>query len=340
VLTVKLSRWVDHLAQERWLFGASVFRVIAGVAMLLEYVMNYGQRHYVFGPDAALAYDSFVAEAAHHRFSLYAFSSSPAFFEVVFHLGLAVTLAWTIGWRTRWLTPIVWLFLTSLHDRCPFLCDGGDNVIEIVLVYMMLADVSAHFSVGSRSPRAADRSLRGTIRGLLHNAAVVASGIQISVVYVVAGLSKVQGDTWRSGTALYYAIGGGEYGWQGHDQFIYQNAIVLTLLCYVTVGFQVAFPFLVLQNRVTRLFAIAACVAFHAGIAIYMGLVTFAAFMLAVDLAIVPDDEYRLIGRALRFVRDYGARLFASGFKARAALGRSLRTPARSAVNDNPMQWR
>lgn len=69
--------------------------------------------------------------------------------------------------------------------------------------------------------------------------------------------------------------------------------------------FQIAFPFFVFLNRSTRVLAVLVAMTFHLAIGSVMGLVTFAAFMMAVDLAIIGDDEYRTVGRFSREARDW-----------------------------------
>src|SRR3712207_8476994 len=44
--------------------------------------------------------------------------------------------------------------------------------------------------------------------------------------------------------------------WPGFTELIYRDAVVVTLLSYVTVAFQVAFPFLLFLNRHTRRVAV------------------------------------------------------------------------------------
>ena len=54
------ARLLASSLRPRCLIGASVLRVVAGVVILFQYLINYGQRGYLFGPDAALAYDDFA----------------------------------------------------------------------------------------------------------------------------------------------------------------------------------------------------------------------------------------------------------------------------------------
>jgi hypothetical protein len=129
---------------------------------------------------------------------------------------------------------------------------------------------------------------------------MIAFGAQISLVYMAAGLYKVQGETWRQGTAVYYSFRGGQFIWPGVSESLYENAWITTALSYLTVFFQLSFPYLMIMNRHTRTAAVCIGVMFHVGIALFLGLFSFSFFMMSVDLALIGDAEYRALFRFLR----------------------------------------
>ncbi len=300
------SAWdgmVARVSQPRFLIGASLFRICAGLAIVIQYLLNHAQRRYLFGPEGLWPWDTFAASMANSAtFSVYAWSRSLIWFEACFHLGLLVSLLWLVGWRTRLTTPLTYVFFWSLHQRFPGIWDGGDNLIHLVLVYAMFADVGAWFSLDAkrRASTPVDAHATGArLGGMLHNTAILAFALQLSLVYGVAGLYKVQGDVWQDGTAIYHAFRSGQFVWPGFSELLYQNAVVVTLLSHGTVAFQVAFPFLLFLNRHTRRIAVALGLTFHLGIALFLGLITFSLFMASVDVALIDDDEYRALGRWL-----------------------------------------
>ncbi|HEX8699368.1 MAG TPA: HTTM domain-containing protein [Myxococcaceae bacterium] len=303
------SQWqqlVDQLSQPHFQIGASLFRICAGTAILIEYLLNYAQRRYLFGPRGLWPSEFFVAEMSQSAsFSLYSWSSSTVYFEVCFHLGILVAVLWLLGWRTRLITPLNYVFLWSLHQRFPGIWDGGDNIIHLVLLYASFADVSAYFSLDA-SRRQSSPRVQGPwerVGAMFHNAALLAFAIQISLVYGIAGLYKVQGTVWQEGTAIYYAFRGGQFVWPGVTEWIYRNVYVVTGFTYVTVAFQVSFPFLLFLNRHTRRVAVVLGFSFHLGIALFLGLITFSLFMTSVDLALLSDEDYRAMGRWLNQLR-------------------------------------
>lgn len=288
---------VDYASTPRFLIGASVFRIVGGAGLLYQYLMSYAQRHYLFGPDGVFPYDEFLKTLSQQRsFSLYALSSSSWLFEALYHVGIVATLVWTLGVGTRWLTPLVWLLWWSMHERFPHLWDGGDNLMQIVLLYLCFANVGCHLTLASK------RREMGPVASMLHNSALLAAGIQLCLVYGIAGLAKVQGESWRDGTALYYALRAGEFNWVGYSQYIYESSTLLVLLAYATVAFQVSFTFVFFLSNRLRTVWLAAGILFHLGILVFMGLTTFAVFMMATDLIFVADAHYRWLVPAGRRV--------------------------------------
>lgn len=310
---------MDTFSRERHLIGASLFRIVAGLTIILyQYLINYHHRHYLYGPNAVWPYDKFIEKLSETgSFSLYALSNHPLIFEALFHVGILVTALWVLGWHTRLMTLLTYVFLWSLHERNPTLWDGGDNVLQIVMVYAIFANLGAYFSFDADRVRGFLRSKSETWRQALamcHNAAIFAFALQICIVYATAGLYKVQGEMWQSGTALYYIMRVDEFTWPGYSERVYLNVPLVVALSYMTVAFQVGFPFFFFLNRWTRRLAILAGFSFHLGIALFMGLVTFSAIMISVELALISDEEYRAIGgwfsRLGRVLRERLAKYF------------------------------
>ena len=80
--------------QRRMLIGTGIFRVLVGATILFQYLINYAQRRLLYGPEGIYPYDLFLQR---ELWSMYALSPAMWYFEICFHLGLAVTFAWTIG---------------------------------------------------------------------------------------------------------------------------------------------------------------------------------------------------------------------------------------------------
>lgn len=292
----------------RFTIGASLTRVGLGLVTLSYYLIHYGDRHFLFGPDGVWPWSNFhetLRESG--SFSLYALSRADLWFELLFHAGIVVSLLVVVGFRTRAAVVVHYVLTWSIYQRNPTLLDGGDNLLYLVVLYLVAVDCGAHFSIDAarRRRRGVDDGLRGLryrVGSLLHHAGVAAIAVQVCVLYLTSGLYKVQGQKWQDGTALYYILRVPEFTWPGWSERVYMNAFLVTVLTYATVLFQLSFPFLLL-NRYTRLAAVAGGLFFHVGIALFMGLAAFSATMISVELLLLSDQDYGRLRRWARALR-------------------------------------
>jgi len=294
-------RWTlfAQLAEPFSLIGPSLFRVLFALVVLYQLLINYAQRAYLFGPDGVWPYATFTGElAVGGSFSLYAWSTSPMWFELVFHAHVVIAALWLLGWRTRLLTPLLWVFQWSIHERFGLLWDGGDNMGYLLLSYLVFADVGRYFAPLGGSQQPARSESRRIVVGLVHNAAVIACMLQVCILYFSAGVAKLGGQYWQNGTALYYAMRAQEFAVNPElARFVWDNALFLTLSTYGTLAFQLSFPFGVLFGTpLFRTAIVAVAISFHLGILTGMGLVTFGLFMLAYEPLLLRDRELRALG--------------------------------------------
>ncbi|MFE2583426.1 HTTM domain-containing protein [Streptomyces sp. NPDC059378] len=289
--------------------GVSGTRALLGFVGLMYYVSHYSDRNYLFGPgaDSVLPHHLFIKEITEKgSFSLYAWSTSQAWFEVLFHLGLLAALAVTFGVGGRMVLAAHGVPLWSLYERQSAFLDGGDNLAQLVIPMLLLTDCYRHFSFSGGLARRVTRRLPEGLRCLgvpLHNLGVAAIAVQMSLVYVVSGLYKVQGEVWQDGTALFYIMRVPEFELPGWSSLVYQNDVIVFLGTYSTTLFLVYFPMGILVPSL-RPWTAAASIAFHVSIGVFMGLTGFALTMVACDLIFLSSA----LARARETVRGIGMR--------------------------------
>lgn len=287
--------------------GVAAARLSLGAVSVWLYAENYSSRDHLWGPHAVFPFNSFVrALRQDGSYSLYALSQSRLWFTVVFHLGMGVAVLFMIGWRSRVMTVVHYVFMWSLFHRNLFILDGGDNLLVLVLVYLMFADSGHYFALGARERRErANRPSHGLawrIGTIAHNAAIAAIVAQVCIVYVAAALFKVQGPLWQNGTALYYIMRVQDFTWPGWSQHFYGSAWLVAVGTYGTILFQAAFPFLLLR-RVTRNWAFVGALGMHAGIALFMHLLTFSWVVVSCELLLLEDRDFRRAWKRLQRVQ-------------------------------------
>jgi hypothetical protein len=188
--------------------------------------------------------------------------------------------------------------------RAIFATDGGDNLVLLMALYLVLTASGRRWSLdarrshrrsatgapGRRRPDIAPqlRSARRTLVAAVHNCGLFVIALQICFLYGAAGLYKVQGGTWGSGTALYYALNLELFQpWPALSHWVAGHAAAVAMAGYLTVLLQVAFPF-VLFGRL-KYPVLAVLLAMHIGIAVLMGLPLFSGAMIIADAVFLPD---------------------------------------------------
>jgi hypothetical protein len=197
-------------------------------------------------------------------------------------LGVVVALAagalgLLMGYRTDVATAVALVAFLLLEQRLPELMDRGDTITRLTLTYMLLALPSGA------------QAVRGSLAVWLHNVAVLAIALQVSVLYANSGLWKLAGDQWQHGTALYY-ISQVEWVSLPAMREMFKHPLVTTIATYSSVLYETLFPVAIVSPL--RLPWLAFGMVFHLGIAVFLGFVTFSMVMIGLLLFLMPDRHY------------------------------------------------
>ena len=101
-----------------------------------------------------------------------------------------------LGYRARVFTFICWVFLVSMQNRNPFILQGGDELLRIVLFWAVFLPWGERYSVQKTS----------TYPNAYFSLANVGYLLLIASVYFFSALLKTSPEWHSDGTALYYAL--------------------------------------------------------------------------------------------------------------------------------------
>jgi hypothetical protein len=93
---------------------------------------------------------------ANHAFSALLWSDGRGWFEVVYFLAIAASAALMLGWRTRTMSVLFMVGVLSLQNRSVFIGDGGDNVIHLMSMYLVLTRCGQVWSLDARRAKRAE----------------------------------------------------------------------------------------------------------------------------------------------------------------------------------------
>ncbi|MGE6963633.1 hypothetical protein ACQKIW_27705 [Bacillus thuringiensis] len=141
------NSWIkikNYLEVEHYLIGASILRIGFGFHIVYSYLVHLFQRNYLWGPEGLLPLNM-LNSGTKEVWSLYRFSDTMAYFNLIYFLGLFIAILYLIGFQTRITGLLNFIFVWSLYDRNPFTLDGGNNVLSICLIFLIFANVGECF---------------------------------------------------------------------------------------------------------------------------------------------------------------------------------------------------
>ncbi|MFB6440680.1 HTTM domain-containing protein [Streptomyces sp. NPDC056411] len=137
-------------------YQTAVIRIGFAATWLLFLLREWPNRHALYGPDGPWSLD--MARRlldANHAFSALLWSDGRGWFEIVYLVAIAASAALMLGWRTRTMSVLFMLGVISLQNRSIFIGDGGDNVIHLMSMYLVLTRCGQVWSLDARRARKA-----------------------------------------------------------------------------------------------------------------------------------------------------------------------------------------
>jgi hypothetical protein len=196
-----------------------------------------------------------------------------------------------VGLFSRATSVLGFLLAVSYANRVtPGAFFGLDKTNCMLALYLMLGPCGARYSIDSlwRLHRG-DRSEPPDSTSA--NIALRLLQIHLCIVYLFSGIAKMEGTTWRLGTALWWSAANYEY--QSIDLTWLGNwPLLMALATHVTVFWEMYYCALV-WNRFTRPIALWLAVFIHGGIALFMGMMTFGLAMIFANLAFLKPETIR-----------------------------------------------
>jgi hypothetical protein len=251
---------------------------------------------------------------------------------------LIVSFLFLIGFCTRVTSALTWFAALSYIHRAAATVFGVDTMMTILLLYLMIGPSGAALSVDrliarwwararprvlarwhafwGRAPGAAATApaaavvSQAPVPSVSANLAIRLLQVHLCIVYLSAGLSKLQGQSWWNGTAVWGTIANFEFAPMQFDWynevlgFIARHRLLfeltMTAAGMFTLVFEIGYAFLIWRPS-TRWLMLGMAITLHGFIGVFMGLKTFSLMMLTMNLAFVPPETVRwFVGRVTR----------------------------------------
>ncbi|RTH99433.1 hypothetical protein CSW23_08200 [Thermus scotoductus] len=269
--------------------GARLLQIGVGAVILYRTVTELPFAQYLYGPDGPAIGSTITWLGPIGVWVDTVFYSAWGVYLTLALWGLG-GLGLILGFRPR-LSTLLALIGSLLVELRGNTGDGGDNILRLLLLYMLFF----HPRIEQLSATASGTAV------FSHNIGVIAVYAQLIILYLVSATTKLQGEVWINGTAAYYVTQLDSYGppWASVRE-LFKNPWITTLATYSTIFYQLFFPAMLLAPPTWKISWTVFGILLHLSFAILMGLVTFSAVMISLLLFTLGDKEWALLAQVTK----------------------------------------
>ncbi|MFI1014592.1 HTTM domain-containing protein [Streptomyces sp. NPDC020965] len=139
----------------------AVVRIGFAASWLFFLLREIPHRHEMYGPGGPWGWDmARQLISGNDAFTTLMWSENGAWFEIVYVVAVLSSALLMVGWRTRTMSVLFMVGVLSLQNRSIFMGDGGDNVIHLMAIYLVVTRCGQVWSLDAR--RAARERARAT----------------------------------------------------------------------------------------------------------------------------------------------------------------------------------
>ncbi|WP_404816513.1 HTTM domain-containing protein [Streptomyces thermolineatus] len=135
-------------------YQAAAFRIGIGFVVAAFLVREWPHRRVLYGDRSPWALDMagrLLAETG--GFTVLTWWSGRWWFELVYHGTVAVAVLLMLGWRTRATSVLLMVGVLSLVNRNTQVTDGGDNILQVMVIYLVFTRCARVWSLDARRNR-------------------------------------------------------------------------------------------------------------------------------------------------------------------------------------------
>lgn len=185
----------------------AAFRILFGVILVVHGLLLWPHASLWYGPQGFLPYNQYFQIYGRSRFTVFQFlPDSDLTAKVVLAVFIVAGASLSLGILTTVSASLTFILLVSIHNRNPAVLHGGDDVLRVMAFLLIFSSAGAELSVdqfaSSGQPFVGEYTSPWALRLMQ---------LQVSIIYLRAGLAKLGGASWLEGSAAYYPTQVQEY---------------------------------------------------------------------------------------------------------------------------------
>ena len=210
-----------------------------------------------------------------------------------FHMGsLVILFLFTLGWKTRLTNLLSLVVMLAYVHRAPLIFGQFETVLVMICTYLCLGPSGIYLSLdGKRGNSATQEALEACAASWSANVSVRLIQVHLSAIYILMGLSKLGGETWWAGDAIWW-LTAQQQSPLVYLEFLRENPLLLNAWTHADVWLDLLFGLLIwiplarplLMGLVTLKWLVLSLVS---------GLLGFCLFMIAANLVFVTPSLLR-----------------------------------------------
>ncbi len=269
----------------------AVIRIFCGLMLVYVHGIWLSMASDFFGPSAWIDLPTVRQLHQYDYIASYLMLTNSTWLISLHEIGAMIaSLFMAIGLFTRIATPVAWFMTLMVCHRQTGALFGLDQVVMMLSMYLMLCRCGDVYSIDAY--RQSERS-NGYRSSLSNTISTRLLQLHLCVIYLFGGLSKMRGDLWWEGSAMWWSVVNYEY--QSLDiTWLGLSPLVIALLTHVTLFWETFYPALIWPS-LTRPLTLAMAVLVHGGIALALGMPTFGFMMIVANLIFIPAQRTRSI---------------------------------------------
>ncbi|MGN6546500.1 MAG: HTTM domain-containing protein [Aureliella sp.] len=267
----------------------AMIRILCGAMLVYVHLIWLTQANDFFGPHAWI--DGATVRLLHeldYSRSYLSYISNVWIIGAHELIAMAVCAAMMLGFKTRLAIPIAWFMTLMVCHRQTGALFGLDQMVMMLSMYLIFCPCGAVYSLDAWLERRRSGVDAEPDASVAINVVTRLIQVHLCIIYLFGGLSKLRGDFWWEGSAMWWSIVNYEYQsldvtWLGRSPFL------IALVTHATVFWETFYAALV-WPRLTRPLVLAMAVLVHGGIALFLGMPTFGTIMIVANLAFIEPE--------------------------------------------------
>lgn len=220
----------------------AVLRVVTSVWFLKELLFRWPAFEIIYSNQSFLNMQPGGLNFLHH----YLFQLKENYLLIIYVCIILLVLN-MLGIGKNLVSILLFLTLAVLQTINDKFFNGGDLMAFLLVFYLSVANTFSYFTLIKPKPLSAGKQ---KLYNLLSNLAAYSIMLNLSFIYLMAGIGKLENPLWRNGTAVHYIINNETFFFfSSGGRHIELPKVILYCLNYGTMLLELTAPFLIWYKR-------------------------------------------------------------------------------------------